>query len=136
MLADASEQPLTADEVAFEARAKADGERIDRFRQSLSPGDDPAGPANPEHGLAREYFAVYLATRPSRLASRALGLAFRMWGHLKGSSAQVRAVVAQIPCDEDVWGDQAVDGALGAFWEDHGFAAALTELEQLLTPVQ
>jgi thiol-disulfide isomerase/thioredoxin len=39
--------------------------------------------------------------------------------------------VAQIPCDEDVWGEQAAGGFVGALSTDDGWPATLAELELL-----
>lgn len=126
--------PLT--EAELEARIRDDQARMRRYYDSLGQDDEAAGSANPAHQLAPAYFRVYLERRPSPLATRALGRALCLWGQVRGASGHVRQAVAQVGPDEDVWVDEAVGGVLNSLWKDHGFAAAVSELEAVAWPVK
>lgn len=118
-------------EADFEARISADRQQMRAYYDSLGKDDDAAGLANPAHRMASEYYRIYLEGRPSLVANRALQRALELWGQIRGSSGDAREAVRQIAPEEDVWSAEAIDGYLDSLWKDHGFDAALAELEQV-----
>jgi hypothetical protein len=125
---------ISAEEEAFDAKMRKDQRQILPAYLSARPVDSQVAQ---QQALAAEYFQTYLEKRPSRLATRALALAFTLWGNTR-ATAQIRDAIAQIPPDEDVW-DQVVPGLRQAFYLDGRIEEGLeliSDLELRVAPLK
>ncbi|MBI2502752.1 MAG: hypothetical protein HYW07_05910 [Candidatus Latescibacteria bacterium] len=104
---------ISPDEEAFDAKMKSDQRLILPAYLSKRQVDSQVAQ---QRALAEEYFQTYLQKRPSRSGTRALSMAFTLWGNTR-STEQIRKAIAQIPPEEDVW-DQVVPGLRQAFYLD------------------
>ena len=126
---------VSAEEIDFEARLRADLERIRPFF-AVGPQSqiDSTGLQN---RLAAEYFQLYLNKRPQRFAHRALENAFMLWGNA-GAADEVRRAIDQIDPGEDVW-DKITGGVRQAYYKQHRLdegMALLAALEPRVIPLR
>ncbi|MBM3277432.1 MAG: hypothetical protein FJY95_05045 [Candidatus Handelsmanbacteria bacterium] len=122
----------SAEEVAFDAKMRNDQRLILPAYLSKRQAEDQVAQ---QRDLAAEYFQVYLDKRPSRQATRALSMAFTLWGNTR-STGPIREAIALIPPEEDVW-DQVVPGLRQAFYLDGRVEEGLdlmSDLELRVTP--
>lgn len=125
---------ISAEETAFDAKMKNDQRQILPAYLSKQQADSQVAQ---QRDLAAQYFQTYLDKRPSRLATRALSMAFTLWGNSR-STEQIRQAVARIPPEEDVW-DQVVPGVRQAFYLDGRIEeglALMADLELQVVPLK
>jgi hypothetical protein len=125
---------ISEEEAAFDAKMMEDQRLILPAYLSKRQADSQVAQ---QQALAAQYFKTYLDKRPSRLATRALSMAFTLWGNTR-STQQIRDAVARIPSDEDVW-DQVVPGVRQAFYLDDRIdegLALMADLELRVTPLK
>jgi len=126
---------ISAEEIAFEARLRADVERIRPFFTIVPQSHiDSTGL---QSRLAAEYFQLYLDKRPQRFAHRALENAFMLWGNA-GAADKIRHAMDQIDMSEDVW-DKITGGIRQAYYKqdrlDEGMAL-LAAIEPHVVPLR
>lgn len=126
---------MIADALALEQRIQAAWDEVRAFAQSEARRQGEARELNPQFRLAPELFGIYLAHRPSALATKALDAAFTMWGNLEDISHQVEEALRQISYEEDVW-DVVVHGTMRSMFAEERREEALALLEELVQKVQ
>ena len=131
---------LTQEESDFQSKWDTDSDEILRFDEISE--TDPTNVTNPRYRLAPEYFRIYLETRPSKLATRALRHALNMWWVVQGVSDEVQEAIKQISHEEDyekdVWNDveHCVFSTLSEEdWPEEGLAL-MEELMEKVTPLR
>jgi hypothetical protein len=102
---------------AFRWRLDDDLERVSGFFTS---GESSAQDDSVQSRLADTYFEQYLQYRPSRLSTKAVWMASTLWGNA-GDVARLRAAVAAIGDEEDVW-EEVVPGLRKACVRQDSFA--------------
>ncbi len=125
---------ISAEETAFDAKMIDDQRQILPAYLSKRQADSQVAQ---QRDLAAEYFQIYLDKRPSRLATRALSMAFTLWGNTR-STQEIRDAINRIPPEEDVW-DQVVPGLRQAFYLDNHIEEGLelmSELELRVAPLK
>lgn len=125
---------ISAEEEAFDTKMKNDQRQILPAYLSKQQADSQVAQ---QQTLAAEYFQTYLEKRPSRLATRALSMAFTLWGNTR-STGQIRDAIARISPEEDVW-DQVVPGLRQAFYLDGRIEEGLdlmSDLELRVAPLK
>jgi hypothetical protein len=111
---------------AFRARLDIDLKLVGPL---FAGGGDSARADSVQSVMAEWYFEQYLAHRPSRLATKAVWMACTLWGNA-GDVTHLRAAVAAIGADEDVW-EEMVPGLRKAYVRQDGFSELMTVLEEL-----
>ena len=82
---------------ALNEQLRADWDVVREWRQSGRHGPDP------QDAMAPKYFGIYLASRPSPAATKALDHALAMWGNQRGGSAKIVEAMEQVGHSEGVW---------------------------------
>ncbi|MEW6753060.1 MAG: TlpA disulfide reductase family protein [Candidatus Latescibacterota bacterium] len=122
-----------ADPLASRLRAlkAASGAEMDRFYREPHDPDEEAGPRNPRHRWAEEYYRLYLEHRPAPAAGEALRAALKLWPALAGVSRQVEEAVAQVPADAPCWARVVARALFWSFYRDGRLEEGVARLERL-----
>jgi len=135
--ADPPRVEIPPEEAAFEAKLAADRRSLRSFFVVGVNSSTTDADLSLYSGLATEYFQIYLEHRPSKLATRALSMAFAIWGNA-GAADEIRRSLQQISGEEDVW-DAIMLGFRQAFYLDGRLEegmALLAELEPRVVPLK
>lgn len=123
----------TPEERQFESRVKAGQAATMSLLLAASDSSKRSELVASHRLLADECFQIYLDKRPSRLAVKAVGLAFSLWGE-SASVDQIRQALSRISFREDVW-HLILPGLRQAFYLAGNTQEAMGLVEQLQTQV-